>query len=182
MRWRCMKVIWTQIKDNLAVGSKVAQTNTKGSTEAWHYCPVLWESTFDKKTNGTLRGQFFFFFAKQILTQDGRYHVFSSNLLIKNADVLPCTPFSPFIRNYLSIRCNIRSLAMDKWFNPTLCWACDHTTLMGLKLNHIGMWNYRTGLFRWTALYFFLLNYPSMFVVILNWPDYFVDNVCLDPY
>ena len=43
--------------------------------------------------------------------------------------------------NYLSIpklqRCNRWSLGMDKWFHPTLYWACDYLSMLGLKLNHV---------------------------------------------
>ena len=50
--------------------------------------------------------------------------------------------------NYLPIpklqRCNRWSLGMDKWFNPTLFWACDYLSMLGLKLNHVsksGHWH-----------------------------------------
>ena len=37
--------------------------------------------------------------------------------------------------NYLSIpklqRCNRWSLGMDKWFHPTLYWACDYLSMLG---------------------------------------------------
>ena len=45
--------------------------------------------------------------------------------------------------NYLSIpklqRCNRRwGLGMDKWFHHTLYRECDHLSMLGLKLNHVG--------------------------------------------
>ena len=49
--------------------------------------------------------------------------------------------------NCLSIpkrqRCNRWSLGMDKEFHPTLHWACDYLSTLGLKLNHVikrGLW------------------------------------------
>ena len=43
--------------------------------------------------------------------------------------------------NYLFIpklqRFNRWSLGMDKYFNPTLYWACDYLYMLGLKLNHV---------------------------------------------
>ena len=42
--------------------------------------------------------------------------------------------------NYLSIprlqRCIRWSLGIDKYFHPTLYWACDYLSMVGLKLNH----------------------------------------------
>ena len=26
---------------------------------------------------------------------------------------------------------------MNKWFHPTLCWACDYLSMLGLKLSHV---------------------------------------------
>ena len=43
--------------------------------------------------------------------------------------------------NYLPIlklqRCNRWSLGMDKLFHPTLYWACDYLSMLGLKLNRV---------------------------------------------
>ena len=43
--------------------------------------------------------------------------------------------------NYLSIpkleRLHRWSLGMDKWFYPTLFWACNYFSLLGLKLIHV---------------------------------------------
>ena len=43
--------------------------------------------------------------------------------------------------NYLSIpklqQCNLWSLGMDYQFHPTLHWACDYLSMLGLKLNHV---------------------------------------------
>ena len=43
--------------------------------------------------------------------------------------------------NYLSIpklqRCNRWSLGMDKQFHPTLFWARNYLSMLGLKLNHV---------------------------------------------
>ena len=43
--------------------------------------------------------------------------------------------------NYLSIpklqRLYRLSLGMDKYFHPTLYWACDYLSMLGLKLNHV---------------------------------------------
>ena len=42
---------------------------------------------------------------------------------------------------YLSIpkleRCNRWSLGMDKLFHPTVYWACDYLSMLGLKSNHV---------------------------------------------
>ena len=43
--------------------------------------------------------------------------------------------------NYLSIpklqRLHHWSLGMDKLFHPTLLWACNYLSMLGLKLNHV---------------------------------------------
>ena len=50
-------------------------------------------------------------------------------------------PLQSVVWNYLSIpklqRCNRWSLGMDKWFHPTLFWACDYSFMLGLRLNHV---------------------------------------------
>ena len=49
--------------------------------------------------------------------------------------------------NYLSIpklqRCNRWSLGMDKIFYPTLYWACNYLSMLGLKLNHVSKRGHR---------------------------------------
>ena len=49
---------------------------------------------------------------------------------------------------YLSIpklhRCNRWSLGMDKLFHPTLYWACNYLSMLGLKLNHVSKRHPRT--------------------------------------
>ena len=33
------------------------------------------------------------------------------------------------------------SLKMDKYFHPTLYWACDYLSMLGLELNHVSKWS-----------------------------------------
>ena len=46
------------------------------------------------------------------------------------------SPFLNFNGSKLQ-RFNRWSLGMDKWFHPTLYWACDYLSMLGLKLNHV---------------------------------------------
>ena len=34
-------------------------------------------------------------------------------------------------------KCNRWSLGMDQWFHPTLYWACNYLSMLGLKLIHV---------------------------------------------
>ena len=69
-------------------------------------------------------------------------------ILIQVAPLL--TLISPWIREYIPSNmwnkitypfinfsgCTF-SLGMDKWFHPTLYWACDYLSMLGLKLHHV---------------------------------------------